>query len=189
MRLFRSMACKEVEDGDHNAKLTLSGTGNTFLYQAYLGRVQVSSADSFNVFVDDDAVRVGTTNTLVGDYSRTWYDGISYASVNTAVSVEQTKVLHTAFSLSQNYPNPFNPSTAISFQLPMNSRVTLKVFDMLGREIATLVNDERGAGTHRVSWDASGRPSGVYVYRLVARSVNGGDQPIVVDSKRMMLVK
>jgi len=95
----------------------------------------------------------------------------------------------TGFVLSQNYPNPFNPTTAVSFQLSAISFVALRVYDVLGTEVATLVNGERGAGTHSVVWDASGRPSGIYVYRLVARSVDGRDEPIVVDSKRMMLVK
>jgi hypothetical protein len=189
MKLYRSMASKEVEDGDHNAKLTLNGTGNTFLYQAYLGRVQVSSSDSFDVFIDDDAVRVGTASTLVGEYSRTWYDGISYASVNTAVSVEETKVLPTAFGLGQNYPNPFNPTTAISYQLSAVSSVTLKVFDLLGREVATLVNDERGAGTYTAIWDASGSPSGVYVYRLQVRTLSGGQRSIFVNSRKMVLIR
>jgi hypothetical protein len=182
MQLFRSMACRQVEAGDHNASLTLSGTSNTFLYQAYLGRVEVSSSNSsFDVFVDDDAVRVGTTNTLVGDNSRTWYDGISYASVNTVVSVEDTRTLPTTLGLSQNYPNPFNPTTAISYQLSAFSVVTLKVFDMLGREVATLVNDVRAAGPHHVVWDASGCPSGVYVYRLQAGNS--------VLAKKMVLMK
>jgi endo-1,4-beta-xylanase len=101
------------------------------------------------------------------------------------------------FVLSQNYPNPFNPSTEISYQVPAPSGaegsavsfVTLSVCDVLGREVTTLVNDERGRGTHSVVWDASGRPSGVYVYRLVAQSVDGSDKAITVDSKRMVLIK
>jgi hypothetical protein len=139
--------------------------------------------------VDDDAVRVGTTSTLVGDNSRTWYDGISYASVNTVVSVRETKVLPGTFSLGQNYPNPFNPTTVISYQLPAFSFVTLKVFDMLGREVTTLVNGERGAGAHSVTWDALGYPSGVYVYRLQVHNLSGGETGISVDSKRMVLIK
>jgi hypothetical protein len=71
MQLFRSMACKQVEAGDHDASLTLSGTSNTFLYQAYLGRVEVKSSNSsFDAFVDDDAVRVGTTNMVRRDQLR-----------------------------------------------------------------------------------------------------------------------
>jgi hypothetical protein len=189
MQLFRSMACKQVEDGDHDAKLTLTGTGNVFLYQAYIGRVQVSSSNTIDIFVDDDAVRVGTSSTLVGDNSRTWYDGISFAGVNTAVSVQETQALPSTFSLSQNYPNPFNPSTVINYQLPAVSLVTLKVFDMLGREVATLVNGERGAGTHSTVWDASGYPSGVYVYRLQARNLSIGQAGVSVDSRRMVLIR
>ena len=93
------------------------------------------------------------------------------------------------YALNQNYPNPFNPSTAISYQLPAlsgvegsaNSRVSLKVFDLLGREIATLVNGTFSAGSHTVQWDASSQPSGVYMYRL---DVNG-----VSMTKKMVLTK
>jgi hypothetical protein len=70
------------------------------------------------------------------------------------------------FVLYQNYPNPFNPSTAIRFQLPVKSHVTLKVFDVNGREVAMLFSDRRAAGTHEVAWEANGLPSGLYFYRL-----------------------
>lgn len=166
MQLFRSMACKQVESGDHDVGLTLSATGNTFLYQAYLGRVQVSSSNTFDVLVDDDAARVGTTNTLVGDYSRTWYDGISYASVNSLVGVPERRELPTEFSLSQNYPNPFNPTTTITYSLPSSAFVSLRVYDLLGQEVATLVHGKTTAGSQSASWNAQGAPSGVYFYRL-----------------------
>ena len=68
----------------------------------------------------------------------------------------------------QNYPNPFNPSTSISYQLPQQSHVTLKVFDVLGREVATLVNEAKQPGTNTVQFNASGLTSGVYFYRLQA---------------------
>lgn len=82
MQLFRQMACKQVEAGDHDITLVLTGSGNTFLYQAYLGRIQASDNDIFEVFVDDEAVKTGTQSTLIGDTARSWYDGISYASVS-----------------------------------------------------------------------------------------------------------
>lgn len=85
------------------------------------------------------------------------------------------------FSLSQNYPNPFNPSTKISFSLPKASDVKLVVFDILGREVATLVNDLKQAGTHNVEFNASALSSGVYFYKIVA-----GD---FTDTKKMLLVK
>ncbi|MBI3193317.1 MAG: T9SS type A sorting domain-containing protein, partial [Ignavibacteriae bacterium] len=77
------------------------------------------------------------------------------------------------FSLAQNYPNPFNPSTVINYQLKVKSFVTLKVYDILGKEIATLVNEELHPGVYNKNWNASGMPSGVYFYRF---STDAGSQ-------------
>jgi len=85
------------------------------------------------------------------------------------------------FGLSQNYPNPFNPSTTISYQLPAVSHVALKVYDALGREVATLVNEVKWAGSYEVKFDASNLPSGVYFYRLTAGNF--------VATKKLLLVK
>ena len=76
----------------------------------------------------------------------------------------------TQFALDQNYPNPFNPATTVSFSLPSQSFVSLKVFDALGREVATLTSEEMSAGNHSMRWDASKVPSGIYLYRLQAGS-------------------
>lgn len=72
------------------------------------------------------------------------------------------------YLLGQNYPNPFNPSTKIQFSIPSTSFVSLKVFDVLGAEMATLVNEKKGPGIYVVTWDANGYPSGVYFYRLMS---------------------
>ena len=87
----------------------------------------------------------------------------------------------TSFSLSQNYPNPFNPSTMIRYELPRSSRVSLKVYNTLGQEVAGLVNDTRPAGVFTVQFDARRLASGVYYYRLLA-----GD---FVSTKGMMILK
>ncbi|HTY38592.1 MAG TPA: T9SS type A sorting domain-containing protein [Bacteroidota bacterium] len=181
MQLFRQMACKEVDDGDHDSKLVLTGSGNIFLYQAYLGRVQVAASNSFDVFVDDSAYQVATTGTLRGDVNRTYYDGVSYAPAGTLVSLAENPEHPVEFELDQNYPNPFNPTTSISYELVANCVVSLKVYDMLGRAVATLVNHSSLAGKHTVQWDATGLPSGVYVYRLQA-----GNQ---ITAKKMILLR
>ena len=85
------------------------------------------------------------------------------------------------FILEQNYPNPFNPTTVISYQLPVSGNVTLKVYDLLGREVATLVNEYNPAGSHEVKFDGSVLPSGIYFYRLTA-----GNYTAV---KKLMLLK
>jgi len=85
------------------------------------------------------------------------------------------------FMLGQNYPNPWNPSTKLSFVIGHSSFVTLKVYDVLGQEIAVLVNERKQPGEHKVTWNAEGVPSGVYFYRLVAGEF--------VDTKKMVLVK
>ncbi|HWP83394.1 MAG TPA: S8 family serine peptidase [Bacteroidota bacterium] len=79
----------------------------------------------------------------------------------------------TTFELLQNYPNPFNPETQISFRLPEEAYVRLSVFDLLGRQVALLVEDHRDAGTYHVSFEASGLPSGAYFYRIDVHTKNG----------------
>jgi len=86
---------------------------------------------------------------------------------NTPVSVDENdKDIPTGFSLSQNYPNPFNPTTVISWQLAVGSQVSLKVYDVLGKEVATIVNEEKPAGRYHVAFDGSKLASGVYFYKL-----------------------
>jgi hypothetical protein len=107
--------------------------------------------------------------------------GASFVTGDLVSDVESTGVIPDQFSLSQNYPNPFNPTTAISFQLSAVSLVKLTVSDILGREIAALVNEQRPPGMYTVRWNASAVPSGVYFYRLQA----GG----FVETKKMILAK
>jgi hypothetical protein len=111
------------------------------------------------------------------------YDGVSYARVDdrSTVDVADHGGVPTTVSLSQNFPNPFNPATRIVFKLPAASRVTLEIFDLLGRNVATPVRDVRSAGTHVVEFDGTPLSTGTYFYRLTT--------PNAVETKRMLLLK
>jgi len=87
----------------------------------------------------------------------------------------------TEFSLSQNYPNPFNPSTRIKYAISSRQYVTLKVYDVLGKEVATLVNEEKPAGNYEVEFDATGLPSGIYFYRVISGNYS--------ELKKMVLLR
>jgi hypothetical protein len=95
--------------------------------------------------------------------------------------IVEIEIAPSVFSLSQNYPNPFNPSTAINYQLPANSFVTLKIYDVLGNQVAALVNEQKPAGVYEVEFNASEFGSGVYFYRLQAG--------IFVETKKMVLLR
>ena len=93
----------------------------------------------------------------------------------------------TEYRLEQNYPNPFNPVTSITFVIPnhesgiMNHEfVSLKIFNLLGQEVATLVEGDREAGSYTVAWDAAHLPAGVYIYRLQAGSFNAMNKMILI---------
>jgi hypothetical protein len=116
-----------------------------------------------------------------------WYRlrSVDYGGkIHTFAGVQLTNsqaAIPTSYALSQNYPNPFNPSTLISYQLPVSSQITLRVYDVLGREVATLVNEKKAAGNYTASFDASKFASGVYFYKLQAGNF--------VQTKKMLLVK
>jgi len=102
--------------------------------------------------------------------------------INTGVGTGNNfSTVPTKFSLSQNYPNPFNPVTKINFAIPKQGFVTLRIYDVLGREIKTLVNEVKTAGEYSVDFNASEFSSGVYFYRLESQGFT--------DIKRMMLIK
>jgi len=139
------------------------------------------------------------TNTRADSVIVRWPDGRRSVQTNVnasqvisiaepLVSVDEKPALAISFSLEQNYPNPFNPTTKIGFQISEvrgqrseASHVTLKVFDVLGREVATLVNEARSPGTYDVTWNAAGIGSGVFFYKLVSGSFT--------QTKKMQLLK
>ncbi len=101
--------------------------------------------------------------------------------VKTTDVTDVASVLPFRFQLHQNYPNPFNPSTTISFSVGTYNHTSLRVYDVLGREVAILVNEEKSPGDYNVEWNAENMPSGIYFYRLTA----GGYS----QTKKMILIK
>ena len=85
------------------------------------------------------------------------------------------------YSLSQNYPNPFNPTTRINYELPVTNYVSLKVYDALGNEVETLVNENQNAGSYSIDFNAAALPSGIYFYKFVTEKFT--------ETKKMVLVK
>ncbi|MFC2093619.1 M20/M25/M40 family metallo-hydrolase [Bacteroidota bacterium] len=118
--------------------------------------------------------RAGNTGTLLN-----WTLDIKYSSSVSIKKIENT--FADKYILYQNYPNPFNPTTTIKYSIPKNGDVYLKIYDVLGKEVAVLVNEWHSAGTYSVTWDASVMPSGIYFYRLSSEGYT--------ETKRMVLVK
>lgn len=100
---------------------------------------------------------------------------------NVAVGVDQEDNLPVQFALGQNYPNPFNPTTTINFSIPEKSFTTLKIYDILGNEVATLLSEEKPAGSYEVQFNSAKLSSGVYLYKLQSNNF--------VQTKKMMLLK
>ncbi|MEO8210767.1 MAG: M14 family zinc carboxypeptidase, partial [bacterium] len=111
-----------------------------------------------------------------------YIDNIKLAGYNSiATSISGNTEAPVNFSLSQNYPNPFNPKTVINYSIPTSQNTTLKVFDLLGKEVMTLVNERQDAGSYSVSLDGSNLSSGMYYYKIESGNF--------VDTKKMLLIK
>jgi hypothetical protein len=110
----------------------------------------------------------------------------AYVSFGTTDNKEVIELLPSTFSLEQNYPNPFNPSTIISYQIPAQSKVQIKIFDALGREIRSLIDEEKSAGKYSIAWDGADNygkqvASGVYFYSIISKEF--------VQTKKMVLMR
>ncbi|MCX6640915.1 MAG: C25 family cysteine peptidase [bacterium] len=142
---------------------TIAGSvsSGTLYFISYVGTYPSTIADSSFFTITKSTVADG--NPWI---SESYVTGDLFYEFATADEVEVPQV----FSLGQNYPNPFNPLTTISFGLPEAAQVTLTIFDVMGREVATLVNGMRDAGIHNVTFDATGLASGIYLYRIEAGS-------------------
>ena len=115
---------------------------------------------------------------IVGDYGtilHTTNGGITF------VEEKQIDKMPSTYYLSNNFPNPFNPSTKIQYSVPQSARVQIRIFDILGNEIETLINEEKSVGTYELNWNAIGLPSGVYFYQIKAGKF--------IQTKKMLLIK
>ncbi|MFC2119445.1 aryl-sulfate sulfotransferase [Bacteroidota bacterium] len=151
--------------------------------------------DSVGVFSDDIHLRMQKDNEMIAQV----IEVLGYSDPNSEVEIEENYL--NKYELMQNYPNPFNPSTTIKYQIPEMRFVTLKVYDVLGSEIATLVNEEKPAGSYEIEFNShSGHvrnlPSGIYFYQLRVYPAEGGagdpstgSGQVYVETKKMVLMK
>jgi hypothetical protein len=123
-------------------------------------------------------------STVTPDIGADEFDGTSIVNI-----ADESVALPTEFILNQNYPNPFNPTTSIQYAISNTQFVSLKVYDILGNEIATLVSEEKPAGSYEVNFDANGLSSGVYFYQLRAGDPESSSGQGFVETKKMVLQK
>jgi hypothetical protein len=124
MQVYRQMACKTVQPGDHDSTLVLTNSATNYLYQAYVGRVAASSSNTVSVFVDDNAIAVATTSTLAGNTNRTWYDGISFARVE-------------SFRITSVVKNPNGSVTLTWNSIPADSSLMPSTYTVLRKAALT----------------------------------------------------
>ncbi|MFZ1976736.1 MAG: T9SS type A sorting domain-containing protein [Bacteroidota bacterium] len=177
----------------NNQWITANYDTLTYVYDANRNIISFTAAAEFQAYPLTPGSALSPTNysitvadlpnpkSLVGNFNG-YNMTISYVLTNitTSVSANKSNIPQT-FSLSQNYPNPFNPSTTISFNIPSKSYVSLKIFDMLGREVATIVSGEMPAGSYTSQWNAAKMSSGIYFYRLEAGTF--------IQTKKLILLK
>jgi photosystem II stability/assembly factor-like uncharacterized protein len=191
----QSALLKSTDAGGTWASVTLPGTGTAYSFNGVLNRFWYDrgsqiywSSDNGANFASQytgtgtyQAMNLVQDGNIIRGWSVTSAGGIAaYFELISGVSNNQNQVPDN-YVLAQNYPNPFNPSTKISFTLPKAGNVKLAVFDILGREVATLVNEFATAGIHTIDFNASNLSSGVYLYKIQA-----GD---FTDTKKMVLMK
>ncbi len=153
--------------------------------------VEPTIAEVPNVYLAEGALSVesvvltpdGTTSTNALNGVTIIMDGIRVGNtwMNAPLPVREKNITPISYILEQNFPNPFNPTTTINYQIPTKDFVTLKVYNLLGEEISTLVNEEKSAGVYQAKFDGSNVPSGMYFYKLTSGTFS--------EVKRMMLVK
>jgi hypothetical protein len=138
--------------------------------------------DNGNMWTGVDFINHGRAAFVSPSVGWSWGGpNVIYKWTGDPLPVENTSEIIQDFHLEQNCPNPFNPSTTIQFQISNSSFVNLKVYDILGREVTTLVNEENPAGSYEVNFDAGGLSSGIYFYKLQTSNY--------VETRKMLLLK
>jgi hypothetical protein len=136
---------------------------------------------SGNQYVDSNAVEGQTYVYRVKAYNNSFVSSYSNEASSNVTGVNKVEEIPTEYSISQNYPNPFNPTTKIKFALPQRALTKIIIYDLLGREVQTLLNKELEAGYREISFDASNFQSGVYFYRIQSGNF--------IQTKKMILIK
>jgi hypothetical protein len=173
-----------IDQGDSIFALTINYTTSDFVGQEF--KFGIGGGDNEGGFGNnhieniDDTEETYVLHSQFGSIDPLFYNAWDYEN-QVPVSVHDAPHMPLVFRLDQNYPNPFNPATTIRYTIPELEKVVLKVFNILGQEVATLVNEVQNRGTYQTTFDASQLASGIYIYRLQAGSFN--------EVKRMMLVK
>ena len=166
-------------DGSNEIRYYINKTGGTYSFGGLItdNSKVIDTYNSFNIALNTHSV--GTTELHLSDVK---VDRGEHISVPGVVAIEDNSdLLPTEYALNQNYPNPFNPTTTIEFAIPKSGNVSLVVFDILGRQVAELVQGQYDAGYFKVNFDASNLASGIYFYRLETNSF--------VSVKKLMLLK
>ena len=148
---------------------------------------------TLSLWGDTCSLQLSLTDIMGSDWplpdSSQWYmDNYKLVRIDTVVGVKDFSV-PTEYQLEQNYPNPFNPKTTIKYQTPERGFVTLKVYDVLGNELETLVNEEKPVGNYEIEWNANNLSSGVYFYQLKAWNPSTGSGHSFVETKKMLLLR
>jgi subtilisin family serine protease/photosystem II stability/assembly factor-like uncharacterized protein len=200
-------AISRTTDGGATWTLVSSPAASAIIGAAYVPNSTfacVASFDSpFNSTDDGTSWQVQSTYPYAGDpYHLSFADTSNGWAVTssaeilayrrsgvTGVRPGQEAVEPASFVLSQNYPNPFNPSTVISYHLPVAATVSLKVFDLLGREVSSLVDGQRGPGDYSVTFDATGLSSGVYLFQLRAASIGTPGTGSFMAARKLLVMK
>ena len=153
------------------------------------GNYTVNVFRKLPLFYPDTLFYIGSTSFSYGGSSLTYYTTGNQSNCYVLSTVDADTKISSDYYLAQNIPNPFNPTTQLSYGITQSGLVTLKVYNLLGTEVETLVNEEKTAGTYELNWNAANFPSGVYFYQLRAASPSTSSGRGFVETKKMLLIK